>query len=277
MKKIFEVDGIELLVEGQGPRTVVMVHGWPDTYRVWDAQVAALQAQYRCVRFTLPGFDIAKPRQAYSLDEMVATLLHIVDRVSPNAKVTLLLHDWGCVFGYQFYMCHPERVDCIVGVDIGDADSPQYQWSLSLAGKLMVASYQGLLALAWKLGGRLGDALTRGMATVLKVPSPRQHISAAMNFPYYIFWTGSHGSYRHRLAFVPQCPMLFVYGTQKPFMFHSPQWAQALNAKPGSQVLALDTDHWPMLRQPQEFNQALMRWLAAPGAQASPRRHSQAA
>ena len=52
------IDGIDVRAEGQGPRTVVMVHGWPDTYRVWDAQVAALQGQYRCVRFTLPGFDI---------------------------------------------------------------------------------------------------------------------------------------------------------------------------------------------------------------------------
>ena len=276
MKQIVEVDGIEVLVEGQGPRTVVMVHGWPDTYRVWDAQVAALQTQYRCVRFTLPGFDIAKPRRAYSLDKMVATLLHIVDKVSPKAKVTLLLHDWGCVFGYQFSMCYPERVERIVGVDIGDAESPQYQQSLGAAGKLMVASYQGLLAIAWKVGGRLGDALTRAMATALKVPSPRRYISAAMNFPYYIFWTGSYGSYKHRRPFVPQCPMLFVYGTQKPFMFHSPQWAQALNAKPGSQVLALDTDHWPMLRQPQDFNRALFHWLDTPVAGASTRADGQA-
>jgi pimeloyl-ACP methyl ester carboxylesterase len=25
--------------------------------------------------------------------------------------------------------------------------------------------------------------------------------------------------------------------------------------------LAFDTDHWPMLRQPQAFNQALLQWL----------------
>ena len=58
-----QVDGIELHVDGEGAETIVMVHGWPDTYRLWDAQVAFLRSRYQCVRFTLPGFDIAKPRQ----------------------------------------------------------------------------------------------------------------------------------------------------------------------------------------------------------------------
>ena len=255
------IDGIDVITEGQGAHTVLMVHGWPDTYHVWDAQVAALQAQHRCVRFTLPGFDISKPRRAYSLDEMVRTLLHIVEQVSPHHKVTLMLHDWGCVFGYQFAMCHPDRVARIVGIDIGDTASPQYQQSLGVAAKLMVATYQGVLAIAWKIGGAVGDWITRGMARVLRAPSKPQYISADMNFPYFIFWTGAHGSYKHLMPLVPQCPMLFVYGTQKPFLFHSTQWAQTLNATPGSKTLAFETDHWPMVRQPQAFNQALLQWL----------------
>ena len=34
-----------------------------------------------------------------------------------------------------------------------------------------------------------------------------------------------------------------------------------LNATPGSKALAFETDHWPMVRQPQAFNQALLQWL----------------
>ena len=39
------IDGIEVLIEGSGrpdAQTIVMIHGWPDTLRLWDAQVAAL-------------------------------------------------------------------------------------------------------------------------------------------------------------------------------------------------------------------------------------------
>ena len=51
------IDGVDVHIDGSGVGTLVMVHGWPDTYRLWDEQVAFLQARHRCVRFTLPGFS----------------------------------------------------------------------------------------------------------------------------------------------------------------------------------------------------------------------------
>ena len=66
------IRGVEVHLEGAGAETIVMVHGWPDTYRLWDRQVEALKDRYRCVRFTLPGFDKKEPRNAYTLDELIA-------------------------------------------------------------------------------------------------------------------------------------------------------------------------------------------------------------
>ena len=57
--------------------------------------------------------------------------------------------------------------------------------------------------------------------------------------------------------------MLFIYGTRKPFMFHSSAWAAELKSKAGSRVVAMDTDHWPMLRQPDAFNRIVLDWLGA--------------
>ena len=37
---VIEVDGIEVHVAGDGPRPMVFVHGWPDTWRLWERQVA---------------------------------------------------------------------------------------------------------------------------------------------------------------------------------------------------------------------------------------------
>lgn len=264
MNQQLRIDGIDVLVEGEGVDAIVMIHGWPDTYRVWDAQVAALKPRYRCVRFTLPGFDIAKPRRAYSLDETMLIVEHIVRQLSPKKPVVLMLHDWGCVFGYEFYMRHPQLVSRIVGVDIGDAQSPRHRKSLSMAARAMVVWYQTTLALAWKIGGKAGDAITRFMLRVLKAPSPPEYVSSAMNYPYYILWAGAHGSYRRLRPFAPQCPMLFIYGTRKPFLFHSPRWAAELAARPGSEVQAFDSDHWVMLGKAHGFNRAVMAWLARP-------------
>jgi pimeloyl-ACP methyl ester carboxylesterase len=39
--KITELDGVEVIVEGDSGPVVLMLHGWPDTRALWDAQVAA--------------------------------------------------------------------------------------------------------------------------------------------------------------------------------------------------------------------------------------------
>ena len=82
-----------------------------------------------------------------------------------------------------------------------------------------------------------------------------------MDDPYDILWTGSHGSYRAAVPFEPECPMPFIYGTRKPFQFHSPAWAAALAGRDGCRVLAFDTGHRVMAQQPQRFNEAVRDWL----------------
>lgn len=272
MYPALQVAGTDILVEGDGPNTLVMVHGWPDNHRVWDAQVDHFRASHRCVRFTLPGFDLQRPRRAAPLAELVALIRSVVDATSDGRPVTLMLHDWGCVFGYQFAMLHPSRVSRIVGVDIGDAGSPEHQRTMPLRAKAMVFGYQAWLALAWRLGGiggtggrwpALADRMTRRMAKALRAPAEPALIGAQMNYPYEIEWTGSHGSYRGRLPFDPACQMHYIFGQRKPFQFHSRAWADALAARPGSRVLPFDTGHWVMQQRPQAFNMAVADWLAA--------------
>jgi pimeloyl-ACP methyl ester carboxylesterase len=262
------VDGVDIYIEGEGGETIVMIHGWPDTYRVWDAQVAELRHRYRCVRFTLPGFDITKPRRSYSLDAMMRVLLHIINSVNKKEKVILMLHDWGCVFGYEFYMRNKALVSAIIGVDIGDAQSKATIRSRSVGQKMMVSGYQSTLALAWAIGGPVGTVMTRTMARVLGAPSPREHISVGMDYPYYILTAGAAGSYSSLVPFVPKVPMLFIYGTRKPFMFHSPQWTETMAAREGCKVVAMETDHWPMRRQPERFNDVVISWLEKPAVDA---------
>ena len=182
MQTTLQVQGIDVYVEGPSDAvvTVVMIHGWPDTYRLWDAQVTALAKTFRCVRFSLPGFEVAAPARRVSLDQMVALFGEIVDAVSPDAPVTLLLHDWGCVFGYQFAARQPQRVAQVIGIDVGDTFAPSFIKSLSLKAKLMIGGYQGWLAIAHSLGP-VGTSMTRLMARVLRAPAPAISLGAQQN------------------------------------------------------------------------------------------------
>lgn len=253
------VGEVDVRIEGRG-ETVVMVHGWPDTERLWDGTVAALKDRYRCVRFTLPGFDARHPRRVRTLDELAAFVKDVVDAVSPGIPVTLLLHDWGCMIGYQFYGRHPERVARIIGVDIGDMRSLGREATAKT--RIFIFAYQMSLALMWRMPRALGNPLTRRFARVLGYREDIDPVGAHMNYLYYNTWFGGRESLRRQaLRFDPQVPMLYVYGRRKPAMLHARAWLEALRSRPGNAVVEFDTGHWVMTRAPQRFHATVRQWL----------------
>lgn len=268
------------LVAGEGEHCVLMVHGWPDGPALWQASSDALQDRYRCVRVCLPGFDLSRPAQAPTLDQLVDHLLACADAHSPGRPVTLLLHDWGCFFGYELAARHPHRVARVVGVDIGDTNSRDYLGGLGAKAKALIASYQLALALAWRLGPRwpgLANAITRRVARWVGSRRAPAELGWQMNYPYAMQWFASQGGLRgvarvHRVL-GHQMPALFIYGHRKAFMFHSEAWLAQLRALPGCDAVGLEAGHWLMLQQPERFNACVRDWLlrgdAAP-AQAAP-------
>lgn len=190
---------MDVIVEGAGAKAIVMIHGWPDSHRLWDGQVEALKGQYRCIRFTLPGFEPSSPKRAYPFAQLMEMLEQVV---APEKKVTLLLHDWGCLLGYQFALRHPERVERVIGVDIGDV------------------AYQLWLALAWVLGA---DWMARSMARAIGAPAAPGSVRAQMGYLYAMRWLGVAG---------------------------------------GLRGLRLFKRHWIMAQRPDDFNAAVLAWLA---------------
>jgi pimeloyl-ACP methyl ester carboxylesterase len=251
-----------LRIEGSGPSTIVMIHGWPDTLRVWDSTAKGLKDRYRCVRFNLPGFDDPNNHRAFEVKQVIDFIAQAVDAASPDKPVTLLLHDWGCFFGYQYAQAHPHRVARVIGVDIGDAGSRHHIASLSASAKLGTLAYQLWLALAWKLGGGLGNGMARWIAGQFHAPAPAADIFSGMGYPYAMQWFGTAGGLGRPPAYSPaDKPMLFIYGERKPWRFHSQQWAEKLAAQAGSRVVAMPTGHWVMAQQPDAFNAAVLGWL----------------
>lgn len=260
MQEQVTVKDVDVIIEGQGTETIVMVHGWPDTHKVWDQQVDALKDKFRCVRFTLPGYALDKPRKYYDLDAVMEAINAVVDEVSNGEKVTLMLHDWGCFFGYQFYMRNKEKVSKIIGVDIGDAGSPDH--ILTTKAKLFMFAYQMWLATAWKIGGNIGDRMTRKMASLLNAPGEPSTITSAMTYSYYWKWSNTlTGKKLGNLPVDITCPLLFVYGNKKVGMFHSQPWEEKMALIPGNRVEAFETNHWVMVEQPEKFNRITAEWL----------------
>ena len=53
-----------------GGATIVLVHGWKQSHRLWDETVAALSQRHRVVAYDLRGMgESDKPRCRYDFDE----------------------------------------------------------------------------------------------------------------------------------------------------------------------------------------------------------------
>jgi len=236
--------------------TLVFVHGWPDDATLWDEHVAALSDRYRCVRTTMPNFDGRRSvRWGYSTDEIVDALAAMIREVSPDRKVTLILHDWGCYWGHLLHHRNPQLVARLAGLDIGAHVEP------SAAAMLGIIAYQWWLVAAFFVGGPVGDAMTRALAAAMQAPRPRAQITSWMNYPYRNVWREILGG-RARDAtkdYWPQVPLLFVYGKKKPFPFHSQKWLE--HVEKNGVVAPLDCGHW-VSRDP-AFGPILQKWLAS--------------
>ena len=108
------------------------------------------------------------------------------------------------------------------------------------------------------MGGTFGDDLTRRVARTIRCPTEPESIGWQMNYPYALVWSGRFGEQK---KYAPHCPLLYLYGTRKPFLFHSKEWAEELAQRPGCQVVPLHAAHWVMLDQPQQFNETVLNWL----------------
>ena len=244
---------------------VIFVHGWPDDATLWRLQVAALKQKFRCVSVTLPNFGAtADLSGGCDFAALVDKLARTIERAQADAApVALVTHDWGAYIGYMYEKKYPERVRKMVALDIGGHVKPA-----SARDALMMAGYQWILIGCWVVGGivpPLGNWLTRKFAALLRVPRLQAgRVRSRCNYPYFYLWRGIVlPSARRKLLgyYKPACPVLFIYGGNKPLMFHSDRWLEILEKTSGRSECIAGGAHWFMETHPEEINGLIDEWL----------------
>ena len=87
-----------------GAPTVVLVHGFPDTSRVWDEVVEVLAPSHRVVTYDVRGAggsDAPVSRRGYRLPQLADDLVAVLDAVSPDAPAHVVGHDWGGIQAFE--------------------------------------------------------------------------------------------------------------------------------------------------------------------------------
>jgi pimeloyl-ACP methyl ester carboxylesterase len=257
-------------------RTVVLLGGWPDTSDVFSAVVAPrLAADYRLVGLTLPGFaagPISKPLPflGYSFAQLV-DMLHIAleDAMSGDASHTrpmLICHDWGCTVSYEFLLLYPHYFSRIVALDVASHPFGEGgRWTVAsiLLGRYsscsfkkfsMIACYQWFLIAAYFAPRAIGDRMAAFYARISGWPKYRTKGAQAavrgnMGYPYVQLWIGlltRRPLITHKFLIPINVPILYMYGTSKPFQFHSGAFLEHVKSKAadGSKVVPVKGGHW---------------------------------
>jgi len=113
--------GIEYQVTGQG-RPVVLLHGFPDSGRLWRHQVTALaEAGFQVIVPDLRGYGLSdKPSEveAYSLPLLAGDVMAVLaDAGAERAHV--VGHDWGAALAWAIASLAPGTVDHLAVLSVG--------------------------------------------------------------------------------------------------------------------------------------------------------------
>jgi pimeloyl-ACP methyl ester carboxylesterase len=114
--------GIEYQVTGEG-RPVVLLHGFPDSGRLWRHQVPALAgAGFQVIVPDLRGYGRSgKPdsTEAYSMGLLAGDVMAVLADCGLT-KAHVVGHDWGAALAWGLASLAPDSVDQLVTLSVGN-------------------------------------------------------------------------------------------------------------------------------------------------------------
>ncbi len=125
--KRLSVSGLTFNVFDEGAGDVVLLlHGFPDSHRVWRHQFPALlNAGYRVIAPDLRGFgqsDKPSAKESYSIAELVGDVSGILDACNVSSA-DIVAHDWGASLAWCVAAFLPARVKSLVALEVGHPEA----------------------------------------------------------------------------------------------------------------------------------------------------------
>lgn len=282
---------------------MVFIHGWPDSSAIWANQFQHFcgnsAASYFCV--ALSWFDYhpdVPPRPEWELlwDVQVEAFHRVLSVEMGLRDITLVMHDFGVIVGYQLVYRYPGFVKRIVAMDIG-MDLLHDQGGLTAAyGPLPLEEQIDYVRTIIVSFLTHNDTMMRTAPAVAGTPCAdcEKLVSSALGWPYWQLVREGDAAWPERVlprvprsewdfSFVPSfpadMPLLFTYGTcqdntglcrgcppcadRSEYTEYYAPWIKWVDERGyGSRSVAMrDTDHWHMCRGSKATNDAIQAFL----------------
>lgn len=248
---------------------MLLLHGNPDTSAMWQPLIAHLDTRYRCVAPDLPGFGRSAgpvPATDVSLDGMAEWVDAVVTRLQLPTPLTLVVHDFGGVYGLAWATRHPEKVKHLVITNtLFHSDYHWHFWAriwrAPLLGELSMAllavpvvGWQ-LLRLSMALGSKSLSTAQMHEAYAALGPATRKmvlHLYRTSDPENFVGWEDQ------MLIATSQINTQVIWGGHDPYI--ETRYAQRFGAR---QVDVLDdAGHWVAAEAPAATAQRILAFAA---------------
>ncbi|EED31450.1 hypothetical protein NOR53_2833 [gamma proteobacterium NOR5-3] len=272
---------------GDGP-IVILLHGFPDTLRSWDAQLAFLADHgYRAIAVALRGYEPQSqpPDGDYSSPSLVSDVVAWIEQLG-GGPVHLIGHDWGASIAYGVAMAVPNQIKSLSVLAVPHAgrflsEIHYYPKQLRLSWYMLffqlprIADYVvrrnnfSFLRRLWRDWSPGWAFSEQQFAQVMEAFSRPQVVESAL--AYYRAAIGLHslplgGSSREQAPWSVNVPTLGITGADEgciaadvfTSMMREEDFPEGLKV-----VTVADAGHFPHREQPALVNALLLEWLAA--------------
>ncbi|MFJ3770310.1 alpha/beta fold hydrolase [Streptomyces sp. NPDC090075] len=120
--------GIDYVIGGHGP-TLVLIHGYPQTWYEWHGIMPALARHYTVIAPDLPGAGRSDaPASGYDKKTMAAELHALLVSLGKDQDVNVVGHDIGTMVAYAYAAQYPHSVRKLVLSEAPIPDAGLYEF-----------------------------------------------------------------------------------------------------------------------------------------------------
>ena len=248
---------------GAGRPTIVLVHGWKGSHRLWDPAVYRLARDFRVVAFDNRGMgESDKPSGPYDFAVLAADLGFVLEALAVD-DATLVGWSMGCTIALEYLGRGGGRVGKLVLVNgpIKLTTSPEFPWTMS---EEQLRGYLDALATGWP---DAEEAFSRG---ALRDPSSAYadlYYHVALQTPLELAMRIVEAQARiDHIPLLPQLglPVLAAYGRHDPYYPVALAAYIADHTANGSHVIFEESAHAPHYEEPDRFCDVIRAFAQAP-------------
>lgn len=260
MQIIVSVDDARLDIDDRGTGdAIVLLHGFPLTRDIWNAQADALSKTHRVILPDLRGMGRSTaPHGPYLMESLAGDIAATLDALGIE-RASIVGHSLGGYVALAFARMYVERVErlALVGARLGEDTPERARFREGLADRIEAAD-----SIQPALDAFLPQMLAPGASVELharlaEIASDNGPIGAAAMLRGMAIRTSSED-----IAGDIDVPMLVLAGAHDPFLPPAEAAAEAADFPRGRLVTCERSAHLPMLEEPDRTNAALAGWLA---------------